>query len=541
FPHLLPASIAIGYGVDGLTGARRTIGAWAILGVLAVYFTGVRLIGRTAAAAAAGLLTLHVIQVWFARYPNAEVVMQALLFGAILASARAHVDEDRFFAPVAAMLLGLLLFLRFDAVLGIAAIAAALVLLMLRGSWPRLSFVLTLACFALLAIPYMLGPLRAYAHLPIVWLTHLKPWQYAALLAAPAALALALRVAARRPAIAARMIVLLPIACIAVVWMAAIYAMYFREPGGKLTDYDAYALRTFANYYFTVPALVAALIGYAIVARRAFWKDPGFILTVTIFSLFFFYKIRIWPDHFWMTRRFLPVILPGGLLLASAAALGGVRAGPRNVRLLRVLIGVVFVGLLAMQYARASRPLLAHVEYAGVIPKLEQLAGTIGTRDLLIVESRETDTHILALPLAYVYDRHVLVLSTPRPDKPTFAAFLEWAGTRYDRVLFLGGGGTELLSSRWGVRAVATERFQLPEYDAPRNAYPRFVRYKEFDYSLYEFTPPAPADEDGWFDLDIGHRDDLHVLRFHAKEVIDGRTYRWTRATSFVSVMPLHA
>ena len=40
FPHLFPASIAIGYGLDGLTGARRTVGVWAILGMLAVYFAG---------------------------------------------------------------------------------------------------------------------------------------------------------------------------------------------------------------------------------------------------------------------------------------------------------------------------------------------------------------------------------------------------------------------------------------------------------------------------------------------------------------------
>ena len=106
FPHLFPASIAIGYGLDGLTGARRTVGVWAILGVLAVYFAGRRLVGAPAAWAAAALLTLHVVQVWFARYPNAEMVMQALLFAALLAHARAHVDGDGFFAPVAGALLG---------------------------------------------------------------------------------------------------------------------------------------------------------------------------------------------------------------------------------------------------------------------------------------------------------------------------------------------------------------------------------------------------------------------------------------------------
>ena len=68
FPHLLPASIAIGYGIDGLTGARRAIGAWAVLGIVAVYLAGARWLNRTAAAAAAALLALNVIEVWYGRY-----------------------------------------------------------------------------------------------------------------------------------------------------------------------------------------------------------------------------------------------------------------------------------------------------------------------------------------------------------------------------------------------------------------------------------------------------------------------------------------
>ena len=88
FPHLFPVSIAIGYGHRWADVARETSHRfWAVLGVLAVYFVGVRLFGRAAAFAAASLLSVNVIQVWFARYPNAEVVMQALLFAAMLAMA----------------------------------------------------------------------------------------------------------------------------------------------------------------------------------------------------------------------------------------------------------------------------------------------------------------------------------------------------------------------------------------------------------------------------------------------------------------------
>jgi hypothetical protein len=537
FPHLYPASIAIGYGVDGLTGARRATGVWAILGVLAVYFAAARIVGRRAAALGAGLLTLHVIQVWFARYPNTEVVMQALLFAAFLAFARAHADGDRFFAPVAGLLAGLLLFLRIDAVFGIAAIVAGAAAWALHGVRTRLSMWLALGATGTVAALYLAGPMRAYMERPIIYLSNLPLAGYLALAAAAVLLAAVLVGAPRMPRLGPRVSRWLPAALALLLGAVAIYALFFRHPGGRLAAHDAYALRTFAEFYVSIPAVLAALAAYAIYIRRSFWKAPEFFLAILIFGLFFFYKLQIVPEHFWMARRFLPVILPATLVLAAALAFGEARVGRGPRRILQWTVGLLFIGLLGAHYQRAARPILDHVEYAGLIPRLEQLAGRIADDALVVVESRDaqTDIHVFATPLAYIYARNVLLLATAAPDKATFAAFLEDAQTKYSSVLFLGSGGTNLLSHRYGVRPVASERFQMPEYESPRNAYPRHVMMKEFDYGLYEFT--APERHDGlWFDLDLGFRDDLHVVRFHAKEETDGRTIRWTQRQSFITI-----
>ena len=540
FPHLFPASIAIGHGVAGLTGARSAVGVWAILGVLAVYFAAARLVGRAAAAATALLLLLHVIEVWFGRYPNAEVVMQTLLFAALLANARAHVDGDPFFAPVAGALLGLPLFLRYDAVLGIAGISAGLVLSTVarglsRGA-PRWTFVAAFGCVAGLAAVYLFGPMRAYMYLPIVFLSNLPRWEYISLGLAFAASLVAVAFASRSRRLAAAVEDWLPPVILLTVWLLASYALVLRQPAGKLAAHDANALRTFTYWYLTLPALLAALIGFALVVHRRFWRDPALVVTVAVFACILFFKIRIVPEHFWMTRRFLPVILPGTLLFASAAALSGARerSGPS---LGRALIGIAFVILLGVRYEHASRPVAVHVEYAGLIAKVEALAATVHDDDLVIVESRDTgsDVHVLGLPLAYVYARPVLLLNSARPDKTVFAEFLEWAHTHYRRVLFMGGGGTDLLSHRYGVRPLSSERFQVPEYASLLDAYPETVRQKEFEYGLYEFTAAEPA-AGSTFDLDVGVRDDLHVLRFYAKEESEGHTFRWTRARSFISV-----
>jgi hypothetical protein len=538
FPHLFPASVAIGYGLDGLTGARRTVGVWAVLGLLAVYFAGAHIAGRAAGFAASVLLSLHVVQVWFARYPNAEVVMQTFLFAGLLALARAHDGTGRhFFGAMAGVLLGLLLFLRVDAALAILAALAAMGLVVAAGGRWLSSFLLALALSGALAAWYMLGPLRAYAGLPIAFLTHnVAWWQFAGVGLAVVLAVVAAMMSSSRPGLSSRVRAHVPWVLAGAVIAGAIYALYFREPAGRLASHDAYALRHFVLFYLSVPALAAALAGFLLLARERFWRSPALLVTIAVFSFFFFYKIRIVPEHFWAARRFLPVILPGALLSASAAAAWGLRqTGWR--RGVSLAIGVAFVVLLGTQYARASRPVIDHVEYAGIIPELERLAAQIGDDDLLLVESRDagSDAHVFGLPLAYIYARQVLVLASVRPEREAFGPFLDWAATRYRAVYFLGGGGTDLLSRQWSARSVASRRFQVPEYESAWMAYPRGVRLKEFDFGLYELLP-AVADPESWFDLDVGIHDDLHVIRFHAKEVADGRPMRWSQRQSFVSV-----
>jgi dolichyl-phosphate-mannose-protein mannosyltransferase len=546
FPHFFPASIAIGYGIDGLTGARRAGAVWATLGIIAVYLAGARWLGRTAAAAAAALLALNVIEVWYGRIPNAEVTMQALVFAALLANARGHfdgADPDRFFATLAGALLGLLLFLRFDAVLAIVGVVAANLIAGVRGHRTARSFILVLIGTTAVAAAYLLGPMRAYAALPVVFISNLRWWHVLLIAAAVCGLGGVLAIVRQRPEARRTVEEWLPSVLVLLVWTLAVYAFFLRAPGGKLTLENAYALRMYASFYVTVPCLAAALAGYALVTRRRFWHDPAIIIVITIFSIFFFYKIRIVAEHFWAARRFLPVILPGTLLLACAAATWGLRERSPRRRLVSGALGLVFIGLLGLQYARASSAIDRHVEYAGLIPRLEQLAARIGDRDLLLVESRDagSDAHVFALPLAYIYVRNVLVLSTAAPDPARLAAFLEWARTRYDRVYFLGGGGTALLSKRWSASPIVSERFQVPEYASTLNAYPLGVRQKEFDFGLYALLPPATENKDIWFDLDVGIRDDLHVVRFHAKEVADGRTIRWSQDQSFVVITTIGA
>ncbi len=124
-----------------------------------------------------------------------------------------------------------------------------------------------------------------------------------------------------------------------------------------------------------------------------------------------FYRIRIVPEHFWATRRFVPIILPAVLLgIATTLLLPLAPARERRregcPRAGRYLLRLAVLALVAWGFWNATARIRPHVEYAGVIPRLEKLATRFTAEDLVVFETRNaSDLHVLALPLAYIYDR----------------------------------------------------------------------------------------------------------------------------------------
>lgn len=545
FPHLYPASIALAYDLNGLPWALGVVGGWAILGLLAVYFAGARFLGRGVAFAAAALLALQVLAVWFARSPSSEPATQALLFAALLAFARAHQEEDRFFAPVAGVLLGLLLFLRIDGFMAVAAVLGAAI-----ASWivtrlrPRIAFLIPLAVASVIGWFYVTGTLRAYSIEMTGYLITLPPLLVAGGIGAALVSVIVLERLVRLGGDRASRAV--PVVLSVIVLAAAADAWFLRHqinceaPCVKVAAHDAYALRTFTDFYLTRWGLVAALVGFVLVVRRGFWRDPALVLTVTGFALTFFYKIRIQPFQFWMNRRFLAVVLPGMLFFAAAAALGPMSKPWRGLAIARTAVGALLLGVLGWHYAMAAAPVMRHVEYAGLTDSVTQLALMFTDRDLVIVEARNagTDIQVLGAPLAYLFDRRVLVLERADPDRTALRAFLEQASRLYAHIYFIGGG-TDLLSRHILARPVANRKFIVPEYaDVPWNVYPGDVRKKALDFGVYELSV-GDAHATNGFAHDIGAEDDLYVLRFYARDFNGKQPMRWTTAQSFIAVPSL--
>ena len=143
--------------------------------------------------------------------------------------------------------------------------------------------------FLTVAVPgvfYLAGPMKAYMFYPITFIGNMPWWQHLLLILLTAGAILLLALATRRPGVRRTITLHAPTLIAAIVIVAACYALFLRHPSGRLATHDAYALRTFANFYVTVPAVLAALVGYALYARTAFWRSPVFFILVAIFGFF---------------------------------------------------------------------------------------------------------------------------------------------------------------------------------------------------------------------------------------------------------------
>ena len=130
-------------------------------------------------------------------------------------------------------------------------------------------------------------------------------------------------------------------------------------------------MRTFARLYLTSAAFGLALVGYALVVWRSFWRAPALILAITMCASFFFYKLRVFPEHFWLARRFVPAILPGSLIFAAAAIFAPLWILQRErlwndrriIGVASVVTGILAVFALGQPYLASSQPIRTHIEY----------------------------------------------------------------------------------------------------------------------------------------------------------------------------------
>lgn len=491
FYHLWPALLATAYDVDGYDGLRFAVPLMGVLAVLCMVAllrrVGNALAGRTAglAAAAAGglLLSTNMLEVWQARFPTTEVLAEALYLGALLGIVIALQTRWRPAAGVAGLLVGIGWLNRADGLLLVLlAVGAGAVLLATRRWDARATwFAVGLAA----VVPHALVQAYDLAHnysnansipsLPTVTAVVVGCFAAAALL----------RVAARRPLAwttgrleRSRVQVVVGIVVCAVA--AGLLTLGFLRPrlfGESYFDYLGHRLRSYdeqtlsrLSWFFTMPGFVVMGLGVAAVALRR-WRASVWTVVLPTLVLFplYAYSARNSTRLMWWTRRYVPTVLPGIVILVALALGVACVIRIRGHALLRIPAALT-LGWLVWVFLSQSLPLRGHDEWKGSFAVTQALSDlSPGTRGIYLWEPLQGccagPTQLFATPLWLAHDE----LSALLPLDPTARAQIIslYASHFRGEPVFVVGDKPVLPAGidPATVRLVRTEHVELPMWN----------------------------------------------------------------------------
>jgi hypothetical protein len=482
FYHLYPATLGFLRRLSGQTAMTSLNPLLAVISVLGVYLLGRRVAGLAAGLVAAAVLGVNMMQVWLAKYPTTEISTQLLLVLALLSLVAAIQTRRPALGVLAGVALGVAWLDRADGLLPVLCAVGVLAASAALGRWGRLHTAVAagLALTAPHALYQAFGPARRYTELA----GNLTPSRLAlaagALVLATLAGGLlwrsrlgrrAERAAGRVAADPRRVAILKALLAAGLALLAGIAWFrpqlfgvdYFLYGDRVIRSYDEQTLRRL-SWFLTVPGLLAAVAGFAVVAMRR-WRAAVWVAVGPTLALLIVYAqhAEIAPRLLWWTRRFVPSGLVALALLigiACAAALAWRGRGAMAVRITALAVAALVVATGLVQ----DRPLARHREFDGSFAASARIAAAAGDRQGVFVWDRRARATTL-FPVPLWLQRGQLSLLLPEQAGPDDLAELRRAFPGRPVLVVTGRGGPPPGLRDAGLTRTDRFRASLPFWD----------------------------------------------------------------------------
>ena len=448
--HLYPVWIAILYTIGGLYFALWTTFFFSLLGVVSVYFAGTRLFGQPVGLLAAFLLVISVGQMWFARYPSAEIAVQFLFWAGLYAFVLMITTHSRYAAFLAGVSFGLIHLTKLDIVFVPLVLLLFFAYTWLSGRFHR--------SYWLFVVPYALLLLHAGAHALFISTVYtvdhavralLPRFMAQALVRAAAGYAYPLEILGRLLSQNRGAITLALLALVLLILLATRFRRTWSKGLDVLNRYGGFGrlalvlgLAFYALYsYFVQPRLQntglpssLVMVGWYVAPLGILLGTAGLLQAVEesleekafawIMVLGNVVPLLIVgsgtaPDHFWAIRRFVPIAIPAFFLFASYSLWQLVPKDPD--RWPRSILPLGLATVLTINCWQASRPLARVVEYKGMIGQVSQFADSFPPQAILLVEQSDAGNRITA-PLWLIFNKTVFMITEEATGDPALGA-----------------------------------------------------------------------------------------------------------------------
>lgn len=385
--------------VGGVRGTQCLNAAFGALALLAFFCVMRKIVSPAAAGFGTLLLCFNTAQLWFARFPSNELMIQALLWGAVLLFAWGMDEEEESRAGMPAPLWGGLLLLFVAALCKVAAwvfLPVAAFYFGLAGCRhrekiriPAAVFVFTLAGLLITLHAGVYAPFYAYGS----WMFTVRPLgiAYAAVpfyfsvisglaVTAGAMLCPAGRGLAR---FAPRFVV--P-AVVGIVTIALVATYLYQRHGylGSGKNAGIWAEKTNLyefGLYFGPLGLALAAIGLALLFSRIRRPGIGLLLILLLASSSFIVKRNLDAFHPWVARRWVIFLVP--MVCAGAGFVPALIWGYGNVLWRKLTAGACAV-VICVSMGQQGAALTKSRDFEGALESLGSLAEKLNPSELIL-------------------------------------------------------------------------------------------------------------------------------------------------------------
>ena len=505
FMPAFPALLAVGYDIGGLSVLFRANSIVAVFSLLALYYFAQRFFGKKTACIALLFLALCPAQIWTARITLTEILAQFFFFTASYLFAAGWGQERRGASLLGGALLGVSLLARIDTYiygLGLFFVAAYLAIwdrrkfsYLLPGVYAYTAFAVFSGFWALLCVrPYFVDLYRT-GSLKLILFAN------AALLAIVVLCAILGRFLNRKKACKDWMSALFAsrggAVCIAGAFILACLYLYFIRPLPLMQVEGSFSnqsetmkqlQRIFYSrsliefgWYTSVTAILFSIFGlYRLLRnqRQSVSRLMVFFALSISNLMVYLYNPAIYPDHIWVSRRWLSVCMPL-IFLLGAYGIAQIKLpkikqmGNRIVRLACVLVVSVFL-------IYQSTPFLFVKILGGVANQYECLSSDLEDKNIYLTPHSE-----YAAYLRFFYHKNVYLFNSKKVTTLSIKEFIE----KYGCLNYIGESPYAFIDAfEFDVELAASHEISGPYLPTLIGSYPRECNQITFPANIYRVS-----------------------------------------------------
>lgn len=432
--HFYPAILSFGYAVGGLNAELLVTPLLAAIGLVGFFLLARRLFGVKVAALGALLLSIGPAEVWYARYPAAEILIQVLLFGGLLAFVSAVDSSSKLLSGLSGLALGAVHLTKIEMITIPFLVATYFVGLGLTGRFRRHWYWFLVAYVGLLAQAILHAALIAnfYAQSVLSQTIPRVPARAGIIfILMSIGVSIGFRFSPRsRNAVRAILQgrawttsfgVILPV----LIAVLAGYAYYLRPLGSMPVPTSEMStaqlavmnnLQSFVRlgWYVSPLGLLFGTLGWMLLFSRESNRRTALLFLIVAADTFLFLQdMRIAPGHFWAARRWVPLVIPGFCLAISYVMVQLLNRFRQQW--LEASIPVACTLVILASLGGGTRPLLGHVEYRGAIRQIGGLADTFPSNAVVLFVNSDVGIRV-SVPFEYLFNRTSFVVTPDQAD-----------------------------------------------------------------------------------------------------------------------------